>query len=83
MDYQTPADIVNDEQARLRASLRWAVPALGLGLLGLAFGFFGHSIESPALRLAGFGVGAVGVLLGALTVVRTGWVILAGMLRRK
>jgi len=82
MNYQTPADVVELEQARLRAALRWAVAAFGLGLLGMALSFLGQRISSPTLRVIGFGVGAGGVLLGFLGVVRAGLVIVAGLLRR-
>ena len=82
MHYQTPADVVEHEQARLRAALRWAVAAFGLGLLGMALSFLGHRISSPTVRVIGFGVGMGGVLLAFLGVVRAGFVIIAGILRR-
>jgi hypothetical protein len=83
MDYQTPADIVGREQARLRAAIRWVLPAFGLGLVGLGIAFVGHGTGSRLLGLIGFGAGAVGVLLGIVTVARASWVILAGVLRRE
>jgi hypothetical protein len=83
MDYQTRVDIVAQEQARLRTAMRWVLPALGLALLGLAFGLVGHRTGSRALGLAGFGLGAAAVLLGGAAVVRAGWAFFVGVIRRK
>ena len=83
MDYQTPADRVELEQARLRRALRTVVPAFGVALIGFVLDLLATRIQSRPLQLAGFAIGVGGVLIGVVAVVRTWWVVLRGVLSAK
>jgi hypothetical protein len=83
MDYLTAGDVIERQQARLRAAMWWALPAFGLGLVGLGIGFLGAALASRPVQLLGFAVGLAGVALGIGAVVRTAWVIVEGVLRQK
>jgi tellurite resistance protein TehA-like permease len=83
MSYRTSADLVVREHASIRAALGWALPAFGLGILGMAVAFLGHGLASRALQLVGFAIGAAGVLAGLVTVGRAAAVLLRGVLRRE
>jgi hypothetical protein len=82
MEYQTPADIIARDQARLRAAMWWMLPAFALGLVGFGLGFLGQALGSRALGIIAFGVGAVGVGLGFVAVARTSWASLTSQLRK-
>ena len=83
MEYQTPADRVEVEQARLRRALRTVVPAFGLALIGFVLNLLAARIQSRPLQLTGFAIAVCGVLIGVVAVVRTWWAVLRGVLSAK
>ena len=83
MEYQTPAERVETEQARLHRAMRGIVPAFVVFLVGFGLSFLAARIDSRVLQVAGFAIGACGVLLGFITVLRTGLVILRTVLGGK
>jgi hypothetical protein len=82
MEYQTPAERVEAEQARLHRAMRGIVPAFIVFGAGFGLSLLGAHRDSRALQLAGFAIGTCGVLLGLIAVLRTGLVIVQSMLGR-
>jgi hypothetical protein len=81
--YQTPAEIVEREQERLRAAMWWVLPAFALGFVGLGVAFLGAALENRVLQVIGFGIGVAAVALGAGAVVRTAWIMVSGVVSRR
>jgi hypothetical protein len=83
MRYQTPADIVEREQERRRALMRWALPAFGLGLLALGLGFLAAALGNRPLQWIAFGIGVCGVALGFVGVLWIMWGMVMSVLGRE
>jgi len=81
--YETPTEIVEREQERIGAGLKYALAGIGVGLVALGVGFLGAWVSSRPIQLFGFGLGvvSVGLMVGAF--VRTAWGVIAGVLRQK
>jgi hypothetical protein len=80
---RTPAERVEADQARLHRAKRGIVLAFVVFLVGFGLSFLAARIESRALQVAAFAIGAFGVLLALITVLCTGMVILRSVLGRK
>lgn len=83
MEYQTPGDIVERQQVRLRSAMRLALPAFGLALVALCVGYLGTALASRPVQMLGFMVGVAAVALLAAGFARTAWIIAEGAFRRR